>query len=93
MNSVRLNQTWLATGAGIAAISLVLAFQRGSAQVGRADALHSTQAAAKAVVGKQAGSGSGSFVMDGDWFYVLHGNHFYKIQKSTMSVFQTLELN
>ncbi len=76
------------------AVSFFLAFERSSAQVGRADALRSTEAAVPVAVSKQAGAGSsGSILMDGDWLYIVHGNHLYKVQKSTMSVFQTIDLN
>jgi hypothetical protein len=80
----------LATVVALAAVSLLFTMQRSSAQVGRSQALRSV-AAAPVIVGQ--GGGSGSLVMDGDWFYVLRGNKFYKIQKSTFSVFQTLDLN
>jgi len=94
MNAVRQKQTWLATGAAILTVSLLLAFERSSAQVGRTDAIRSTETVVPIALGKQAGTGAGgSIVMDGDWLYIVHGNHLYKVQKSTMSVFQTIDLN
>jgi hypothetical protein len=94
MNAVRKNQTWIATCAVVASVSVLLAFQKSSAQVKGDEALRALQSAEPALLGKQAGGGgSGSIVMDGDWLYVVHGNHLYKVQKSTMSVFQTIDLN
>jgi hypothetical protein len=41
----------------------------------------------------QGAVGAGGMIMDGDWFYIVHGHKLYKVQKSTMSVFQSIDLN
>lgn len=91
MRSLFHNPGWLATLAAVVALLLCMAVQLSSAR-GRAGVTH-TAPSAPVVAGAQGGLGSGSFVMDGDWFYILHGSKFYKVQKSTMSVFQTVDLN
>jgi hypothetical protein len=83
MMSSRRARAWIATSLAVAA---VLAFFF-STEKTRAQPLdgHATVQGAVA--------GGGSIIMDGDWLYVVRDAKLYKVQKSTMSVFQSVELN
>ena len=94
MSSVKRFQGWLAIATAVICVFVAVGVQKSSAQVAREQAIRSLTSAVPATVDKQAPDATGgSMIMDGDWFYVVRGKRFYKIQKSTMTVFQTLDLN